>query len=494
MIGPSPVRMTQPAVHAAMLTMYERLPFGLQPRLAGVFAALDHAAPGAAIVHCTAGKDRTGVAVALVLESLGVRREAIVEDYTLTNTAVDLRSQLLGPGWHGRGPRRDGGAHPGVVGHGTGSDAGCTPRIHPGKPGCHRSAPRLGAPVPAGRTRARTRHARAPARTTAHLNRKRRRMRQTKNRMFGGLAALLLCAGEAQAAAVGAEIPAPQDVPYPGVIQLQVDATDLDHRVFRVKETLPVAGPGRTTLLYPKWLPGNHSTTGPIDKLAGLIVRSNDGRAARMATRPGRDACLPRRRARGRQATDLEFEFVTPTDTSQGRVTMTPDLLGLQWEKTLLYPAGFYARQIPVAASVQLPAGWQFASALRGAQRAGDTVQFATVPLETLVDSPLFAGPHYRRVELDAEHARSGAAQYLRRHTAGTAGHGRAARQAPSRRRRGGRAVRLPPLPRVRLPARDQRPLHRHRARAPRVERERRRARLFHRLGQQRQRSRPAGA
>lgn len=91
------------AVQAAMLTMYERLPFGLQPRLAGVFAALDHAAPGAAIVHCTAGKDRTGVAVALVLESLGVRREAIVEDYTLTNTAVDLRSQLLGQDCTGTG-------------------------------------------------------------------------------------------------------------------------------------------------------------------------------------------------------------------------------------------------------------------------------------------------------------------------------------------------------------------------------------------------------
>ena len=101
-------------------------------------------------------------------------------------------------------------------------------------------------------------------------------MQQTRNRLFGGLATLLLCAGPAQAAAVGAEIPAPRDVPYPGVIQLQVDATDLDHRVFRVKETLPVAGPGRTTLLYPKWLPGNHSTTGPIDKLAGLIVRSDD--------------------------------------------------------------------------------------------------------------------------------------------------------------------------------------------------------------------------
>ena len=90
-------------VHAAMVAMYERLPYGLQPRLAGVFAALDHAQQGATIVHCTAGKDRTGVAVALVFEALGVRREAIVEDYTLTNTAVDLRAELLGRAGSGAG-------------------------------------------------------------------------------------------------------------------------------------------------------------------------------------------------------------------------------------------------------------------------------------------------------------------------------------------------------------------------------------------------------
>lgn len=226
-------------------------------------------------------------------------------------------------------------------------------------------------------------------------------MRQARNRLCGGLATLLLWAGQAHPAAVGAQIPAPRDVPYPGVIELHVDATDVDRRVFRVKEILPVAAPGRTTLLYPKWLPGNHSTTGPIDKLAGLIVRSDAGERLEWQ----RDAVevyafhvdVPA----GVKQLHLEFEFLTPTDTSQWRVVMTPDLLGLQWEKTLLYPAGFHARQVPVTAAVQLPAGWQFASALRGAERTGDTVRFATVPLETLVDSPLFAGTHFRRVDLD---------------------------------------------------------------------------------------------
>lgn len=81
--------------HATMLRMYEQMPFKLQPRLAGVFDALSHAGPGATVVHCMAGKDRTGVAIALVLEVLGVRRDAIVEDYALTNTAVDLRAQIV---------------------------------------------------------------------------------------------------------------------------------------------------------------------------------------------------------------------------------------------------------------------------------------------------------------------------------------------------------------------------------------------------------------
>ena len=224
-------------------------------------------------------------------------------------------------------------------------------------------------------------------------------MRSTKNRLFGGLA-LLLCVGQGHATAIATQLPAPRDVPYPGVIQLHVDATDLDHRVFRVTETLPVAAPGRTTLFYPKWLPGNHSTTGPIDKLAGLIVRSNTGERLEWQRDPVEVYAFHVDVPAGVTQLQLEFEYLTPTDTSQWRVVMTPDLLGLQWEKALLYPAGFYARQIPVAAAVRLPAGWQFASALRGAQRTGDTVRFATVSLETLVDSPLFAGTHHRRVEL----------------------------------------------------------------------------------------------
>src|SRR5512145_128602 len=69
--------------HATMVRMYQQMPFRLQPRFAGVFEALAHAGDGATIVHCTAGKDRTGVAIALVLSALDVPRESIIADYVL---------------------------------------------------------------------------------------------------------------------------------------------------------------------------------------------------------------------------------------------------------------------------------------------------------------------------------------------------------------------------------------------------------------------------
>jgi protein-tyrosine phosphatase len=91
------------AARGAMVEMYRRIPFVLQSRLAGAFAALAHAGDGATIVHCSAGKDRTGVAIALILESLGVAREHVVADYVRTREVVDLRRELFGDDATGAG-------------------------------------------------------------------------------------------------------------------------------------------------------------------------------------------------------------------------------------------------------------------------------------------------------------------------------------------------------------------------------------------------------
>ena len=81
--------------------------------------------------------------------------------------------------------------------------------------------------------------------------------------------------GRPQAPAPPAPTPMPRDVPYPGTLTLHVDATDTTRGIFRVRETIPVAGPGRLTLRYPQWLPGNPAPTGPIEAVAGLRITGN---------------------------------------------------------------------------------------------------------------------------------------------------------------------------------------------------------------------------
>ena len=201
----------------------------------------------------------------------------------------------------------------------------------------------------------------------------------------------------------------PVDRPYPGTIALDVDATDLDRRIFTVHETVPVAGPGPLTLLYPEWLPGKHAPRGPADKLAGLVIHAG---ATRLEwTRDPVDVYafhvdVPA----GVAAIALDFQFLSPTAPNQGRVVMTPDMLNLEFDAMTLYPAGYFTRDVPVSAVVRFPAGWQAATALRpvsavaGVVRTtgkGNEVWYETVPFETLVDSPIFAGRHVRRVPLD---------------------------------------------------------------------------------------------
>ena len=75
-----------------------------------------------------------------------------------------------------------------------------------------------------------------------------------------------------------AQIAAPRDTVYLGTIRLSVDATDLERHILRVHETIPVHAGESTVLLYPQWLPGNHSPTGRVEKLTGLMIRANGAR------------------------------------------------------------------------------------------------------------------------------------------------------------------------------------------------------------------------
>lgn len=219
--------------------------------------------------------------------------------------------------------------------------------------------------------------------------------------LLAALAASLL-AGSAIAqtgAPMPAPIPAPQDVAYPGTITLDVDITDVARGIFRVRETIPIAGPGPITLLYPQWLPGNHAPRGAVDKLAGLTITAN-GQRLQWRRDPVNVYAFHVVAPAGASALELNFQFVSPTDGDQGRVVATPMMANLQWQAVVLYPAGHYARRISIAPSLTLPPDWHLASALDGADIAGATTRFEPVDLETLVDLPVFAGRHFNRVDL----------------------------------------------------------------------------------------------
>ncbi|MFC5436630.1 M61 family metallopeptidase [Rhodanobacter umsongensis] len=196
-----------------------------------------------------------------------------------------------------------------------------------------------------------------------------------------------------------ADVPAPQDVPYQGTLKISVDATDVTHRIFRVHETLPVAA-GPLTLLYPQWLPGNHSPTGPIDKMAGLVVKAN-GQVLPWTRDPLNVYAFHIDVPQGASSVEVTFQFLSPQDRNQGRVVMTPEMLNMQWNAVTMYPAGHYARQINTEASVKLPSGWQAGTALEVASKDGDTLHFKPINYDDLVDSPIYAGKYFKRVDLD---------------------------------------------------------------------------------------------
>jgi predicted metalloprotease with PDZ domain len=221
-----------------------------------------------------------------------------------------------------------------------------------------------------------------------------------RNRALRILFALLPLFTQAQNSAPEAQpvvdtIPSARDVVWPGVVAISVDASDITRGIFRVNETIPVATAGPLTLLYPKWLPGHHSASGQITELAGLKF-SADGRSLPWRRDPVDVFAFHIGVPAGASSVEAQFQFLAPTDLSQGRIVTTPEMLNLQWNTVALYPAGHYVRQITVAPSVKFPAGWKAATALEVAAQDGPAVRYQPVTFDTLVDSPIFAGANVR--------------------------------------------------------------------------------------------------
>ncbi len=201
-------------------------------------------------------------------------------------------------------------------------------------------------------------------------------------------------------------VPDAADMAYPGgTITLDVDATDTPRGIYRVTETIPVAagpvaaGKRELTLLFPQWLPGNHGPRGPLAELVALSFEAGGQKLEWKRDTIEVNAfhvTLPE----GTRQVTAKFIHTSPLQASEGRITMTPTMLNLQWEKMSLYPAGHYVRQIRIKPTVKLPAGWTAATALDGGAQSGQSWSWAATDYETLVDSPIFAGANLRKWDL----------------------------------------------------------------------------------------------
>lgn len=197
----------------------------------------------------------------------------------------------------------------------------------------------------------------------------------------------------------GAAIDAPKDIAYPGEIELLVNASDVDRHIMHVHESVSGIG-ADPVLFYPKWIPGIEGPEGPIDRLAGLKI-SADGALIPWRRDP-LDVFAFRLHLRPNvKSIDVDFDYLSPTSSAVGLMEVGRDLLMLEWNNVVLYPAGYFVRRIPVKASLTLPRDWQLGSALESASVSGARTSFRRTDLETLIDSPVYAGRYVARFDLD---------------------------------------------------------------------------------------------
>lgn len=198
-------------------------------------------------------------------------------------------------------------------------------------------------------------------------------------------------------------IPKAQDIDFPGKLDITVDATDLDHRIFAVSQNVPVSCAGDLVLLLPKWLPGKHAPGAELSKIAGIKVSTGD-KSLTWTRDPvevnGFHIDVPE----GVTAIKVEFQYLSATEARNGRIVMTHDMLNLQWNFAAFYPAGYYVSRILVQASLKLPTGWGYGTALETQSRFDDgQVVFKETSFETLIDSPVYAGRYYKAYDLDPD-------------------------------------------------------------------------------------------
>jgi predicted metalloprotease with PDZ domain len=189
-------------------------------------------------------------------------------------------------------------------------------------------------------------------------------------------------------------------------LRVHVDARDVPRHLLHARLVIPAA-PGPLTLVYPKWIPGEHSPNGPLIDVAGLRVTSG-GREVSWKRDPKELYAFHLDVPKSSREIEVAFDVILPFPGGRRLVMSTPNLALLEWNRVLFYPGREDPETLPVEATLELPEGWTHGTVLDAARTSKKRVTFRPVPLTELVDSPVLMGRHLRSIrlapDLDAPH------------------------------------------------------------------------------------------
>lgn len=182
--------------------------------------------------------------------------------------------------------------------------------------------------------------------------------------------------------------------------KITVDATHAPEKILHAHLEIPVTS-GEIKLVYPKWIPGEHGPTGPIGDLTGVEFFANGKRLTwrrdlddmymfHVTVPPGVKTL----------ETNLDLVMPAPPEGFSSGASATARLDVVSWNQLALYEAGKKSDDVRFTASLKLPEGWHYGTALPVESEANGQINFQTVSLTELVDSPVIAGRYFRRVPL----------------------------------------------------------------------------------------------
>jgi predicted metalloprotease with PDZ domain len=183
-------------------------------------------------------------------------------------------------------------------------------------------------------------------------------------------------------------------------IQITADLSDAQRKLYHAEIDIPVKA-GVVSLTTPKWIPGNHRPTGPVDEITGVVFTAN----GKTLTWRRDDEDLYQFHVTvpaGATTLHAHLDCIVTARVSQ-------KLAVLEWEKLLLYPANTPVKEIPIQPSVKVPAGWGIGTALTPTDGydpqnpTGGTTHYAATTVEQLEDSPVIAGQYFHEFALAPE-------------------------------------------------------------------------------------------